>query len=79
MSSSLSTDKPILTQYAKQVADFMKTSECDEESSSLSKSNEKPGGESLTQMYEKYKKMQELLAKYNSGDYEESGNTISKS
>jgi hypothetical protein len=58
----------------------MKTSEqLDEESSSMSKSNDnKPGGESLTQVYEKYKKMQELLAKYNSAEYDESA-TISKS
>ena len=56
----------------------------DDESSSLSKSgsNAKAPGElgSITQMYEKYKKMQEMLAKYNNGngDFDESA-TISMS
>lgn len=60
MSSSISTEKPFTTQFSKNVADFMKTSEQDDESSSYSRSNEKiggPTGESLNQMYEKYKKM----------------------
>ncbi len=54
-----------------------KDSDEDEDSSSLSKS---AGGElgQITQMYEKYKKMQELMAKYQVGEFDESA-TISKS
>ncbi len=86
LSSSVSTEKNnIVNQFSKQVAEFNK--DADDDSSSLSKSNDnhtKGGGsgtgnpESINEMYEKYKKMQELLAKYNSGDYEDSA-TISKS
>lgn len=49
----------------------------EEESSSLSKSAGDSKGP-ITKMYEKYKKLQEQLAKYNAGDLEESA-TISRS
>ena len=49
----------------------------DEQSASLGKVGPDGLG-SITQMYEKYKKMQERLAKFNAGDLEESA-TISKS
>ena len=88
LSSSLnSAEKPTVTNFSKQVNDFMKGSmgsshgkskdSDDEDSSSLSKS---AGGElgKITQMYEKYKKMQELMAKYQVGEFDESA-TISRS
>ena len=84
MSSSLSTEKAGVAAYTKNLTEFMKggvsqskDDDDDEESSSLSKSAGDGLG-SITQMYEKYKKMQELLQKYNAGDFEESA-TISKS
>lgn len=88
MSSSMSTEKPITNHFAKQVADFMKGSASqddftnksndDDDESSMSRSNENSNKADLQQMLDKYKKMQELLAKYNSGEYEESV-TLSKS
>ena len=45
MSSSLSVDNKVGSLYSKQISEFMKTNEEeDEESSSMSKSNERLGG-----------------------------------
>lgn len=81
---SSSTEKPGVAAYTKNLAEFMKgggashsKDEEEEDSSSLSKS----GGEglgSITQMYERYKAMQELVKKYSAGEAEESA-TISMS
>ncbi|CDW82200.1 UNKNOWN [Stylonychia lemnae] len=92
MSSSMSTEKPGVALFSKQVTEYMKNSkkdkkddeeeddDSDEEDSDEEDDESASVGKigSITQMYEKYKKMQDKLAKFNVGELEESA-TISKS
>ncbi len=82
---SSSTEKPGVAAYSKHLAEFMKGGvsqskdegdDDEEDSSSLSKSAGDGLG-SITQMYERYKQMQELVKKYGA-DAEDSA-TISMS
>ena len=85
MSSSLSNDKLMHQNYAKSVADFLKSSaDKDVEASSSISRSEFTGevGANLGSVFDQYKKMQELLAKYNvggSGGVEDSSDTYSRS
>lgn len=70
MSSSMSQDKPVTTAYLKNVSEFMKGGE-DDESSSMSRSNDKAQAV-------KYEQMKALFEKYKVGEFaEDSSATIS--